>query len=40
MRPLKTLMLKVLVEYRDCDFTNNWLKNNFIFFINKKELAL
>jgi peptidyl-prolyl cis-trans isomerase SurA len=36
MRPLRTRMLK-LVEYRDCDFTNNWLKNNFLYFskINK-----
>jgi peptidyl-prolyl cis-trans isomerase SurA len=33
---IKNTYVKVLVEYRDCDFTNNWLKNNFIFFINKK----
>jgi peptidyl-prolyl cis-trans isomerase SurA len=39
MRPLKQYV-KVLVEYRDCDFTNNWLKNNFLYFskINKRVL--
>jgi hypothetical protein len=38
MRPLRTRMLKVLVEYRDCDFTNNWLKIILYFSkINKKS---
>jgi peptidyl-prolyl cis-trans isomerase SurA len=29
---IKNTYVKVLVEYRDCDFTNNWLKNNFYIF--------
>jgi peptidyl-prolyl cis-trans isomerase SurA len=29
---IKNTYVKVLVEYRDCDFTNNWLKKFFIFF--------
>jgi peptidyl-prolyl cis-trans isomerase SurA len=37
---IKNTYVKVLVEYRDCDFTNNWLKNNFLYFskINKRAL--
>jgi response regulator RpfG family c-di-GMP phosphodiesterase len=35
---IKNTYVKVLVEYRDCDFTNNW-KNNFIFFIKLKRVS-
>jgi peptidyl-prolyl cis-trans isomerase SurA len=36
---IKNTYVKVLVEYRDCDFTNNWLKIIFYIFINNKRVS-